>query len=162
MKSMRRPDSAGVSEILGTILILAMTVVLFSTIIIWVSNIPTPSAQTRLDINSVMDPLYNPQGSVEIGVNITLIHQGGESLDPTPTVIYVTSQRAGNPARTDIIRLQQYNPNLAAPNGLIDGTNAIWNVGERWSYRNTTLRSTRSNPAWASSYSRRSSTPTGT
>lgn len=141
MKIVLREDESGVSEVIGTILILAMTVVLFSTIIIWVSSIPTPSAQTRLDINSVMDPLYNPQG-VEIGVNITLIHQGGESLNPTPTVIYVTSQRASDPARTDIIRLQQYNPNLAAPNGLTDGTNAIWNVGERWAYRNTTLRST--------------------
>ncbi len=37
-------SESGVSEVVGTILILAMTVVLFSGIIIWVANIPTPQA----------------------------------------------------------------------------------------------------------------------
>jgi len=140
MKVVLREDDSGVSEVIGTILILAMTVVLFSVIIVWVSSIPTPAAQTRLDVNSVLDPLYNQAGT-EIAVNITLLHQGGEALDPTPTAIYVTSQRAGNPPTTDIVRLQRYNPNLVSPNGLLDGTDAVWNVGERWSYRNATLRS---------------------
>ena len=86
MKVVLREDESGISEVVGTILILAMTVVLFSTIIIWVSNIPTPVAQGRLDVASEMDPMYNGAG-VEIGVNITLTHQGGEALQPTPTII---------------------------------------------------------------------------
>ena len=140
MKVILREDKSGVSEVIGTILILAMTVVLFSTIIIWVSNIPTPVAHTRVDIKSSMDPVYS--GGVEIGVNITLLHQGGESLTAAPTIIYVTSQRGGNPAKTDIVRLQKYNGLLATPSGLMDGSDTTWNVGERWAYRNTTLRST--------------------
>src|SRR3989449_8803817 len=63
MKVVLREDESGISEVIGTILILAMTVVLFSTIIIWVSNIPTPVAQGRLDVASEMDPMYNGSGS---------------------------------------------------------------------------------------------------
>src|SRR2546430_14173750 len=141
MKVVLREDESGISEVVGTILILAMTVVLFPTIIIWASSIPTPVAQGRLDIASEMDPMYNGAGS-EIGVNVTLTHQGGEALQPTPTIIYVTSQRGSNPATTDVQRLHLYNKLLATPSGIIDGTDIVWNVGERWEYKNFTLRST--------------------
>src|SRR3989449_69974 len=141
MKVVLREDESGISEVVGTILILAMTVVLFSTIIIWVSSIPTPVAQGRLDVASEMDPMYNGAGS-EIGVNVTLTHQGGEALQPPPTIIYVTSQRGSNPATTDVQRLHLYNKLLATPSGIIDGTDIVWNVGERWGYKNFTLRST--------------------
>src|SRR5213596_3113028 len=140
MKTILREDESGVSEVIGTILILAMTVVLFSVIIIWVSSIPTPAAQTRLDVQSQMVPIYNM--GVEVGVNITLSHLGGEALQPTPTVIYVTSQRGSNPPKTDIVRLHLYNKLLGSPNGLVDGRDSVWSVGERWAYKNTTLRST--------------------
>src|SRR5207249_7957349 len=50
MRTILREDESGVSEVIGTILILAMTVVLFSVIIVWVSAIPTPAAQARTDI----------------------------------------------------------------------------------------------------------------
>jgi len=141
MKAVLREDGSGVSEVIGTILILAMTVVLFSTIIIWVSNIPTPVAQGRLDLQSEMDPIYDGTGG-EIGVNVTLTHQGGEALQPVPAIIYVTSQRGTNAAKTDVQRLHLYNKLLATPSGIIDGTDTVWNVGERWGYKNFTLRST--------------------
>src|SRR5437879_11220618 len=99
MKVVLREDESGISEVVGTILILAMTVVLFSTIIIWVSSIPTPVAQGRLDIASEMDQMYTAAG-YEIGVILTLTPQGGEAVQPTPTIIYVTSQRGSNPATT--------------------------------------------------------------
>ena len=38
-----RKDTKGVSEIIGTMLILSMTVVLFSVIIIWVNSFPSSS-----------------------------------------------------------------------------------------------------------------------
>ena len=141
MKVVLRDDESGISEVIGTILILAMTVVLFATIIIWVSNIPTPAAQARLDLQSSMDPVYDGLG-VETAVNITLVHQGGEALDGGTTGIYVTSQRGTNPPTTDILKLHKYNGLLAAPNGLLDGSDLNWNTGERWSYRNASIRST--------------------
>ena len=139
MKTILREDRSGVSEVIGTILILAMTVVLFSVIIIWVTAIPTPVAATRLDMLSSMDPIYS--AGVEIGVNITLIHQGGESLEPVPTLIYVTAERGTNPPQTDVVTLHLYNGLLATPSGLLDGSDSVWDIGERWGYKNFLLRS---------------------
>jgi len=140
MKKKWRKDERGVSEVVGTILILAMTVVLFASIILWVSSIPTPAAQTRLDMFGQMEPIYNPLG-VEVGVNITAVHQGGEALQPFRTVIYVTSQR-GAISQTDAVLLHLYNGFLATPSGLLDGSNSVWDIGERWAYKNYAYRST--------------------
>src|SRR5437870_7979168 len=140
MKVILREDESGVSEVIGTILILAMTVVLFSTIIIWVTNIPTPTAQSRLDMESTMNPFY--VGVVENGVNITVRHLGGDRLQPGPTRVYVTSQRGTNPPVTDIVLLHPYNGALATPSGLVDGSDSVWDAGERWAYKSFSLRST--------------------
>jgi hypothetical protein len=133
-------DSAGVSEVVGTILILAMTVVLFSGIIIWVSGIPPPVAQTRLDVLGRMEPIYDGLGA-EVGVNLTFVHQGGEALVSFRTNLFVTSQRGAAPSQTDVVLLRLYSPFLVAPNGLLDGTDTVWDIGERWTYKNFLLRS---------------------
>src|SRR2546422_3501163 len=140
MKRKWQADNAGVSEVVGTILILGMTVVLFSGIIIWVATFPTPLAHTRTDVLAEMVPIYNGLG-VEIGVNITILHQGGEALTASRSLIYVTSQRGTNPSQTDTVPIHLYNPLLVSPNGLLDGTNSIWDIGERWAYKNYQLRS---------------------
>src|SRR2546429_6476884 len=132
MRTILRQDESGVSEVVGPVLILAMTVVLFSVIIVWVTNIPTPSAQARTDIQSEMNPIYNALG-VEIGVNITLTHQGGEALFPVPTIIYVIAQRGSNNPQTDVCLVHTYNKVIG--NGLLDGTDSVWDIGERWNYK---------------------------
>src|SRR5205823_13318198 len=104
----RHEYEVGASVVLVTILILAMHVVLFSSIIIWVTSIPVPTAQTRMDMESSMTPVYNAVG-VELAVNITIRHLGGERLQPLPTRIYVQSQRGNNPPTTDIVLLHPYN-----------------------------------------------------
>ena len=141
MKVVLREDKSGVSEVVGTILILAMTVVLFSTIILWVSNIPTPTAQNRLDLQATLNPFYNPSTGQEIGVNITLQHTGGEALQPFSTVIYIQDQKGSGTPTTDALHLSLWH-NAISPNGLLDGTDSVWNIGERWAYQNNTMRST--------------------
>ena len=140
MKTILREDESGVSEVIGTILILAMTVVLFSTIIIWVTNIPTPTAQSRLDMESTMNSVM--VGGVEVGVNITVRHLGGDRLDPLATRIYVTSARGVNPLVTDVVLLHPYNGALSPASGLVDGSDSVWDAGERWAYKSFSLRST--------------------
>lgn len=140
MKAILRDETTGVTEVLGTILILLMTVALFSTVLYWVSTIPTPVAQTRVDMQATMEPLYNSQ-HIEIGVNITLVHMGGEALQPSSTVIYVTDQVGSNPPTTDVVTLHLFNGRLAVPSGLLDGSDSIWNVGEHWDYLNFVFRS---------------------
>ncbi|MGI0147969.1 MAG: type IV pilin N-terminal domain-containing protein, partial [Thermoplasmata archaeon] len=141
MKIILRDDESGVSEVIGTILILAMTVVLFSSIILWVGSIPTPTTQTRVDIRPTLTPLKDGTGN-EIGVNITLLHRGVEPLPPAPTVIYVTAQRGTNPPSTDKVILHKYDPLLGTPSGILDGADIVWDIGERWAYENFLLRST--------------------
>ncbi len=138
MKTILREDTAGVSEVVGTILILGITVTLFSVIIVWVSGVPAPVAQTRVDISSQMTALNPSTGS---GVNITLTHTGGESLYPVPTVIYVTDQ-VGSSQTTDVVTLHLFSTRLINPNGLLDGTDSIWSIGERWNYENAKWNTT--------------------
>lgn len=140
MKTILREEKSGVAEVVGTILILAMTVVLFSVVILWVSSAPTPIAQTRVDIVSQMTPKYGALG-VEIGVNLTLTHEGGEALQPVSTIIYVTSVQGTNPPQTVTATLHLYNGRLANPSGLLDGRESIWNIGERWTFQGLQLRS---------------------
>ena len=140
MRRMWRKDTAGVSEIVGTILILGMTVVLFSTIILWVSSFPTPVARNRLDVLARMEPIYNGFGA-EVGVNITVVHTGGGPLPSYRTTIYVTSQRGANPPQTDAVPIHLYNGFLPTPSGLLDGSDTVWDIGERWAYKNFLLRS---------------------
>ncbi len=141
MKTILREEKSGVAEVVGTILILAMTVVLFSVVILWVSSVPTPVAQTRVDLLSQMTPMYDSRG-IEIGVNLTLTHEGGEPLQPVSTIVYVTSVRGTNPPNTVKLTLHLYNGRLANPNGLLDGRESIWSIGERWVYQSLGLRST--------------------
>lgn len=142
MKVILRDDESGVSEVIGTILILAMTVVLFATIIIWVTNIPTPTAAARLEIEGSLNPLYDAFG-VESGGNITLRHLGGESLPAAATALYVTVER-GSTFDTEILQtkgvVQPPAINQGQLYGLMDGPDAMWNTGERWSLTNRSIR----------------------
>jgi len=140
MKIILREEKSGVAEVVGTILILAMTVVLFSVVIAWVSSIPTPEAQTRVDLSATMQPIYDIRGT-EIGVNINITHEGGELFQPVATMIYVTSVRGSTPPTTDRATLHLFNSRLANPSGLLDGSDSIWNIGERWAYQNYQFRS---------------------
>jgi len=135
VKVILREQKSGVAEVVGTILILGMTVALFSTVILWVSSVPAPTAQTRIDVSSVMQPIYSAAGLV-IGVNITLTHLGGEALHPVPTIVYVTDQPGSNPPTTDVATLHLFNGRLANPSGLLDGSDSVWSTGERWAYEN--------------------------
>ncbi len=148
-----REDDSGVSEVVGTILILAMTVVLFSTIIVWVTSIPTPIAQTRIDILGSLSPQYKTisGGQQETGDWINLTHQGGESLPAFTTVIYVADQKSGSSSvTTEVVRLHLFKcttvcipavgiPTTGTENGLLDGTGTGWSVGQRFSYYSSNL-----------------------
>ncbi len=148
MKVVLRADDSGVSEVVGTILILAMTVALFSTIIIWVTSIPTPVAQTRVDLFGGLNPLYNAGGS-ELGDWINITHQGGESMPAASTLIYINVQQPGGGASTtEVARLHLFKctylcvsttSNVGTKNGMLDGTGSSWQVGQRWVYYSSNL-----------------------
>ncbi len=147
MRVILREDESAISEVVGTILILAMTVVLFSTIIVWVSSIPTPVAQTRVDMLAGLTPQYSAAGA-QVGDWINITHQGGESLPAGSTLIYVIDQKPGGTTTTDVARLHPYQctwlcsgtpSTTGTSNGLLDGTGATWDVGERYAYYSSNL-----------------------
>ena len=136
-----REDDRGISEVVGTILILGMTVSLFAAIIVWVTSIPTPQASTRLELDGALIPLKDNSGNWA-GVNITITHRGGESMTFFDTRIYITITKASGASRTEVLRTKgtiAWGPNTGSAYGLIDGKDSTWNINERWSITNKTV-----------------------
>ena len=95
-RRMLRDDDSGVSEVIGTILILGMTVALFAAIIVWVASIPTPPTSVRLEVDGQLLPLKDSSGNWA-GVNVTITHRGGESLDYIATRVYLRITKLSGP-----------------------------------------------------------------
>lgn len=111
-------DKKGVSEIVGTILMLAITVVLFSSIIAWVGKIPAPRESFHVELDCYLEPAVPSDWG--LGVNFTMEHQGGQEMDQWFVKIYLTVD--DTPLAFD------------QPDGLIDTDgNTAWGLGERWS-----------------------------
>ncbi len=72
-------EEKGVSEIIGTILMLSLTVVMFSGIIAYVGRMPAPQESFNVEVDCYIVP--NNPGNRSEGVNFTMIHQGGKVLD---------------------------------------------------------------------------------
>ncbi|MBX8635587.1 MAG: type IV pilin [Thermoplasmata archaeon] len=86
--SFRKHKDSGVSEIIGDILILAMTVTLFSTVFVFVNAFPTPNAQTFANFNATLSsPSTNFFGTNSALLNIT--HEGGQQLTSSLTSVIV-------------------------------------------------------------------------
>lgn len=75
-------NESAVSEIVGNILILMITVVLFSGIMGFVSQMPVPQQVTKADFSAGIT--FNTAGTE---ADLTLTHAGGDSLDPAHTLI---------------------------------------------------------------------------
>jgi hypothetical protein len=72
----------GVSEIVGNLLILGITVTLFSSIMFFVTSMPTPTEDVYSDFGSSMDIGANY-------ANVTITHEGGQVLKDYKTNIYL-------------------------------------------------------------------------
>jgi hypothetical protein len=103
--------------VVATILLLALTVVLFSSIFAFVTSFPSPPAQNANQFQATL--LYNSAGTLIVGLNIT--HLAGP-LVPGNGMIYLKSaSRPGDCPFTNPATVDQGIP----------GT--IWNLGQTWS-----------------------------
>jgi len=101
-----------VTEVLGTVMLLGMAVVLFSTLQIIVFAYPFEPSAPSVNLVGVLD-----------GDNVTIEHHGGESLS-FDTEILLTICGANEPT-------------ITAGNYLDDNTSngdQLWNIGEKISY----------------------------
>lgn len=99
------------SEVIGTVLLLAMTVVVFSGIILFVNSLTGPGNQTYVDL---VPSLQRTDANNGI---ITITHAGGQSLDATQTGVIVTS----NSTQFVLTVLDGLSP-----------VNGKWVTGQRW------------------------------
>jgi len=83
-----RKAGEGVSEVVGTLLLLAMTVVAFSIIFLWVSTIQAPDTEVRVNLFPTLDRIDDKTA------NVSITHRGGESIPAGSVVIYFTIDNA--------------------------------------------------------------------
>jgi len=119
-----RQGESGVSEVIGSILTLGITVLLFTGIFIFVNGIPGPNPSIRSEFGAVVEPLYDGAGNWD-GGRVVITHKGGEVLKNFSTEIYLT-----------IAGVRTKYAQLGAGYG-IDGNNQEWNAGEKWTVRLT-------------------------
>ncbi len=115
---------AGVSEIIGDILILGITVVLFTSIFFYVDAMPTPTAQTYADFQaSVVNGSLN--GAPTSILSIT--HLGGQNLKAGTTTIVVQVNQT-----TYVFAMNQgysaINQNGPSPQWI----NGSWQTNQAW------------------------------
>jgi len=124
-------DNSGVSELVGTILILLMTVMLFSGIILWVWGLPTPQPISAMDIatdfNSIDQDMDDPPTWDVVYINLT--HRGGDEILGSIAEFYLNVNNTIEILETKGISGE------GAPYGLT-GNDNDWNIGEVWQYTN--------------------------
>lgn len=106
-------DKGGVSEVIGNILILMITVILFTSIIAFVNSMPMPEQETKASF--VADLVFTNQGEK---ADLSLRHAGGAVLNAVDTMILV---------RIDGV-MDAYS--LGNDTGLNNATK--WNTGGVW------------------------------
>lgn len=120
----RRLDHSGVSEVVGTILILLITVIIFSSITLWVHTLPAPTSREAVSFDGHLAGSY-----------INLYHLGGADLHEGGTRIYLTIDNTTEVLETrgtfcDGFGCREYG---------VEGSDATWNIGERWSLQSGSI-----------------------
>jgi hypothetical protein len=109
-------EEGGVSEVIGNILILMMTVILFSGIIAFVQQMPVPQQTTKADFSASISFSGNYRHA-----NLTLVHAGGKVLDSKLVKIIIFKDGASYAAY-----------NLTDDAGFSGTT---WTTGKSWTHR---------------------------
>ncbi len=107
-------DESGVSEIVGNILILMITVMLFSSIMVFVQNMPMPQQLTKATFSAGIT--FNSDGTT---ADLTVTHAGGATMKTDKTMILIEQDSVGT----------GYN----LTNDASLGGAAIWKTGMTWS-----------------------------
>lgn len=110
-----RSRDDGVSEVVGTLFLLVMTVAFFSIIMLWVYGFDSPEGETYVNLYPAMDRIDPMNASVSI------VHKGGEPLTGTKVDILLAVQNTS------------YNQ-LFGPFTYLNGSGGItdWKVGGEW------------------------------
>ena len=111
LRTYKKVDRRGVSEVIGTILLLSMTVMVFSGIILFVNTLTGPGDQTYVNLVPSLERT-NPNNGV-----VFITHAGGQPLEASRTSV--------------IIQVNSSNFPLAVEDGLVP-VDGRWVTGQRW------------------------------
>lgn len=135
-------SKSAVSEIVGTILILAITVLLVGGVAIWATQIPPPAQEALVDLSGSLD--YEEDVNPANGVDTYYItHEGGQVLDKEDIEIHIKYAPAA--------ALDSFSHILSSPYKIDEGdevitpgvgTNGFWEVGETFSVRTAPMAKT--------------------
>lgn len=125
-------DRGGISEVIGTILTLSITVVLFSSIISMVGQFPAPGDNVYTDFTATIEPVNSTWA---LGAFIHITNTGGQQMAGLWTLIVISIDDTTYSLVTNNDTLDGYTYGLGmdvyghrgADNG--DGN---WDTGERW------------------------------
>lgn len=117
-----RRRKRGVSDVIATIILLAITVTLFSAIFFFVSSFPSPPAQNVTNFQATLVTNQSSGGSVTVE-GVTITHYGGPSVSNSAAV-YLQSANSSNSGKWP------FNTPLSMKCG---GVNGPWFFGQTWS-----------------------------
>lgn len=112
----RRRTRRGVSDVVATIILLALTVTLFAAIFAFVTSFPPPPAQNSNQFQATL--LYNAGSTAITGLNIT--HLAGPVV-PSNALIYLKS--AHNPGGCPFTGPVTVSSGISTP---------VWSLGQVW------------------------------
>ena len=148
MKTFRRKlawDRGGVSEVIGTILTLSITVVLFSSIIAMVDQFPAPGDNVYTDFAATVEPV---NGTWTLGAFIHITNTGGQQMTGLWTMIVITIDDYNyilNTQGTIDNITYGLGPGVFGHRGSDNGDDN-WDTGERWTlFRNSAQINSASN-----------------
>ncbi len=128
-----RSNHSGVSEVIGTILILLITVILFSTIVVWVFTLPTPRAGINVSFEGDLSGNY--VGGIWQGASVNLVHLGGGDLNEGGTRVYLTID-----ADTEVLKTRgTFFDGMSLKTYGVEDPDGVWRIGADWSYLNETI-----------------------
>ncbi len=118
-RSRYRRSQRGVSDVVATILLLALTVTLFASIFFFVTSFPSPPAQNSNQFQASLQ--LGSSGTTVTGV--TILHLGGPSV-PGSDLVYLKG--AVTPTSAAFT-----NSPYTVSSGLAGGA-TVWNLGQSW------------------------------
>ncbi len=119
----RRRSRRGVSDVVATILLLALTVTLFASIFAFVTSFPSPPPQNANEFQASL--VLAPGGTAVSGINIT--HLTGPAVSSTG-LIYLKSAAYPNSC--------PFSTSMTVGSGI---STSSWNLGQTWSRTFTSI-----------------------
>ncbi|UCC93328.1 MAG: type IV pilin, partial [Thermoplasmata archaeon] len=113
----RKTRDDGVSEVVGSLFLLVMTVAFFSVILLWVYSFDSPDSEARVVLYPTMERINSTSA------NITIVHRGGEPMSENAAQIIVTIQ---NTTTRTLLGPYNYSDGWEQPGD--------WSIGDTWAH----------------------------